>query len=289
MEKIYLSDAGPEVSAAIYSFWRWNSATNATSKKLEDIVHYNLELGVNTFDHSSLYGNGRIEELFGKSLKQGSFRREDLVLSYKVGKRTLAKGSYLVDHSASFINKSVNQALKALHTDYLDIFLLEENDPLFDVEETASALTELILNGKIRYVGVSNLNASQHRLLAAHLSHPIITNHIELNVLNHSAIDDGRLDFIKEQYSKPLAWAPLAGGRILSGKDAKAVKLRKALQLISKKYDANIEQIAVAWLYRLGALPIIGSPDKKRIANAASAYNIQLSREDWYTLYNATI
>jgi predicted oxidoreductase len=86
-----------------------------------------------------------------------------------------------------------------------------------------------------------------------------------------------------------LAWAPLAGGRILTGKDRKAVKVRKVLTAIAKKHDANIEQIAVAWLYKLGALPIIGSPDKNRIKNAASAYAINLSREDWYVIYNATI
>lgn len=97
------------------------------------------------------------------------------------------------------------------------------------------------------------------------------------------------MDFIKEQYSKPLAFSPLADGKILTGKDKKAIKVRKVLQAIGKKYNANVEQVAVAWLYKLGALPIIGSPDKKRIKNAASAYTIQLSREEWYQLYNATI
>jgi predicted oxidoreductase len=126
-------------------------------------------------------------------------------------------------------------------------------------------------------------------LLASHLTHPIVTNHIELSVLQNYAINDGRLDFIKEQYSKPLAWAPLAGGRILSGKDKKALRVRKVLQELGKKHDANIEQIAVAWLYKLDALPIIGSPDKKRIRNAASAYSIKLTKEDWYKVYNAAL
>ncbi len=289
MEKIYISDSGPEVSAAIYSFWRWNTTALTAAKKVEDIINYNLELGVNTFDHSDQYGNGKIEELFGKAIQAKSFKREDIVISSKSGIRNAGKENTVIDHSAKHIRQSVDASLKKLKTDYLDIFLLENNDPLFNVEETASVLTELVLNGKIKFIGVSNFNASQHRLLAAHLSHPIVTNHIELSLLQTTAITDGRLDFIKEQYSKPLAWAPLAGGSILNGKEKKAVKVRKVLQEVSKNYTGNIEQTAVAWLYKLGALPIIGSPDKKRIKNAASAYAIDLTREDWYKLYNATI
>ena len=289
MEKIFISDSGPEISAAIYGFWRWNAPALTSIKKVEDIINYNLELGVNTFDHSDNYSNGKIEELFGDAIKAKSFNREDIVISAKAGIRSIANTKQKqFDLSPSYIKKSVDETLKRLKTDYIDIFLLEEFDPLINAEETASALTELIVKGKIKYIGVSNFNVFQHRLLASRLSRPIITNHIELNVLNTTAIDDGRLDFIKEQYSKPMAWAPLAGGRVLNGKDKKAIKIRKTLSEIGKKYDANVEQTAVAWLYKLGALPIIGSPDKKRIKNAASAYSINLSHEDWYKIYNAT-
>jgi predicted oxidoreductase len=287
MEKIYISDSGPEVSAAIYGFWRWNTPSLVSEKKISAIINYNLELGVNTFDHSDQYGDGKVQELFGKAVQSKSFKRAEVVLSTKAGIRNAGKGNFVTDHSEKHILASVDASLKKLKTDYIDIFLLEGNDPLFNVEETASALSQLVLNGKIRFIGVSNVNASQHRLLAAHLSNPIITNHIELSLLQTSAIDDGRLDFIKEQYSKPLAWAPLAGGRILSGKDRKALKVRKVLNEIARQHGANIEQVAVAWLYKLGALPIIGSPDKKRIKNAASAYSIDLSREEWYRLYNS--
>ncbi|MEO6301812.1 MAG: aldo/keto reductase [Bacteroidia bacterium] len=291
MEKIYISESGPEVSAAIYSFWRYNTPAFANQKKIEDIVNYNLELGVNTFDHSDNYSEGKIEELFGKAISSSSIKREDVIISTKAGIRKFTaknkKGNYF-DLSPEHVTKSVNDSLKRLKTDYIDIFLLEHYDPLYNAEETASALTKLLLSGKIKFIGVSDFNVFQHRLLASHLPQPIITNHLELNLLQTSAIDDGRLDFIKEQYSKPMAYAPLAGGRILNGKDTKAVKVRKALTEVSKKYNINIEQTAVAWLHKLGALPIIGSPDKKRIKNAATAFSIKLTNEDWYHLYNAT-
>ncbi len=292
MEKIYISESGPEISAAIYGFWRWNTPSLSSIKKIEDIVNYNLELGVNTFDHSDQYGNGKIEELFGKAIKGKSFKREDIIISAKVGIKSIGNGKEKqYDLSPEYIRKSLHETLKRLQTDYIDIFLLEHFDYLMDDgEESASAseLTELVYNGKIRHIGVANFNVFQHRLLASRLIQPIVTNHIELNVLNTNAIDDGRLDFIKEQYSKPMAWAPLAGGRVLNGKDKKAIKVRRVLTEIGKKYNANVEQTAVAWLYKLGALPIIGSPDKKRIKNAASAYSIKLSNEDWYRIFNAT-
>lgn len=290
MEKVYISESGPEVSAAIYGFWRWSDLGSNSVKKVEEIINYNLELGVNTFDHSDHYGDGKIEEIFGKAIQDKSFKRENIVISTKCGIRKSAKieNATYYDLSPEHITKSVNASLKKLKTDYIDIFLLEHADPLFNAEETASALTELIVSGKIKHVGISNFNVFQHQLLASRLSVPIITNHIELSLLQTKAIDDGRLDFIKEQYSKPMAWAPLAGGRILTGKDRIAVEVRKVLHKIAKTHSANIEQIAVAWLYKLGALPIIGSLDKKRIKNAASAYNIKLNTEEWYALYNAS-
>ena len=291
MEKLYISESGPEVSAAIYGFWRFTTPALTTQKKVEEIVNYNLELVINTFDHSNNYAAGKIEELFGKVIASGSIHREDIIISTKAGIRNFSdkknKGVYF-DLSPKHLIKSVDESLKRLRTDYIDIFLLEHYDPLYHVEETASALLQLLRSGKIKHIGVSNFNVFQHRLLASYLSQPIITNHIELNLLQSKAIDDGRLDFIKEQRSKPMAFAPLAGGKILSGKDKHTLNVRKTLIEISKKHNANVEQIAVAWLYKLGALPIIGSPDKKRIKNAASAYTINLSKEEWYQLYNAS-
>lgn len=289
MEKIYISESGPEVSASIYGFWRYTTAALANQKKIEEIINYNLELGVNTFDHSDNYSEGKIEELFGKAISSSSIKREDVIISTKAGiRKSSDKKTEYYDLSAQHITKSVNDSLKRLQTDYIDIFLLEHYDPLYNVEETASALTKLLLSGKIKFIGVSNFNVFQHRLLASLLPQPIITNHLELNLLQTNAIDDGRLDFIKEQHSKPMAYAPLAGGRILNGKDKKAIKVRKALTEVAKKYNINIEQAAVAWLHKLGAIPIIGSPDKKRIKNAATAFSIKLTNEDWYQLYNST-
>jgi predicted oxidoreductase len=286
MKKVSLSDSGPKVSEAIYGFWRWTDEGAVTTAQIEKTVNLCLELGINTFDHADVYGDNTIEEHFGKIIKNKSFKREDIVLFSKCGIRTSQDKSFTYyDNSRDHIINSINGSLKRLKTDYLDIFLLHQSDLLADPEETAMALAEVVTSGKAKHIGVTNFTVFQHQLLASYLRIPIVTNHIELNLMNTSAIEDGRIDFIKQSFSKPLAWAPLAGGKILNGTDEKAIKLRAKLEDIGKKYDANIEQTAVAWLMKLGTLPIIGSLSETRIRNGASASDIKLSREDWYEIY----
>ena len=284
MKNAYLSDSGPKVSEAIYGFWRWKVKGSETITEIEKIVNLCLELGINTFDHADIYGDYSIEKYFGDVIKKKSFNRESIVLFSKCGIRTSDKGFTYFDTSADYIVSSVDNSLKRLSTDYLDVFLLHHFDHLSDLETTAKALMQLIKQGKIRSVGVSNFSVFQHRQLASYLSVPIVTNHLELNLLNISAIEDGRVDFIKQNFSKPLAWAPLAGGKILNGLDNKSQLLREKLTEIAVKHHVNIEQVAVAWLIQLGTLPIIGSLNEERIRNAATAVDIKLSQQDWYEL-----
>ncbi len=288
MKKVYLSDSGPKVSEAIYGFWRWENLEN-TTQQMEQIVNLCLELGINTFDHADIYGDGSVEEHFGKIISNKSFKREDIVLFSKCGirKSTNGKVTYF-DNSRDYIVESVNSSLKKLQTDYLDIFLLNQWDLLADPEQTAMALAEIVNSGKVKHIGVANFTAFQHQLLASYLTVPIVTNHIELNLMNISAIEDGRLDLIKQSFSKPLAWAPLAGGEILDGHNGKSAIIKAKLEAIGEKYNANVEQVAVAWLMQLGTLPIIGSLSEARIRNAASASEIKLEREDWYDIYQVS-
>lgn len=286
MKNVYLSDSGPKVSEAIYGFWRWKDEGNVTINKIDKVVNLCIDLGINTFDHADVYGNFSIEKYFGKVIKNKSFRRDNIVLFSKGGISTSEKGFTYYDTSADHIIEIVNNSLRHLNTDYLDVFLLHHIDYLSDLETTAKALMQLVKQGKVKSIGVSNFNVFQHQQLASYLSVPIVTNHLELNLLNISGIEDGRVDFIKQQFSKPLAWAPLAGGKILNGLDPKSELLRAKLGEIGLKYNANVEQIAVAWLMQLGTLPIIGSLNEDRIRNAATASEIRLSNEDWYELYH---
>ena len=293
MTKIYLSDSGPKVSPAIYGFWRWEDTGETGIAAMEKIVNYCLEIGINTFDHADTYGGYQCEELFGNILKKRSFKREDVVLFTKCGinnphpNRPDIRVRY-ADTSAKHILKSIDSSLQKLRTDYVDIFLLDQLDPLSDLEETALTLERLRGSGKIRNIGVANFSVFQHQLLASYLHVPIVTNHIELNLLNTTALDNGQLDYIKQRYMRPLTAAPLAGGRIENGTDPLAVRVHYKLEELSKKYNAHIESIAVAWLVKLGALPLVGTTSEQRMKNIVNAFDLDLDRQDWYDLYHAS-
>ncbi|MGF2413204.1 aldo/keto reductase [Ferruginibacter sp.] len=293
MDKIYLSDAGPKVSPAIYGFWRWSTEVDNTVETMEKIVNLCLELGINTFDHADVYGSWKSEEVFGKVLAQRSFKREDIVLFTKCGLNIPNPGNpdIRIKHyntSKEHIVQSVDNSLRKLKTDYIDIFLLDHLDPVSNLEETALQLDQLRSSGKIKNIGVANFTVFQHQLLASYLRTPIVTNHIELNLLNTAALDNGQLDYIKQKYMRPLVSAPLAGGRIETGTDKLAIRVHQKLEDIGKKYGANVESTAVAWLIKLGALPIIGTTNEQRIRNIVNAFSVDLDRQDWYELYLAS-
>jgi predicted oxidoreductase len=290
MKKVFLSDSGPETSSAIYSFWRWQNEADLKVDKLKDIIQFSIDLGINAFDISPIYGKGQLEELFGKAIQELGIKRSDLVLFSKIGvRKELADGSIEYrELTEKSIKEQIDLTLKNLNSDYLDVLLIHDYDPLMNIDAVASTLTSHQIRGKVKHVGVSNFNVQQHKLFSSRLSNEVVTNHFELNLLNTQALEDGRIDFIKENYSKPMAFGPLADGRILNGEDDLAISVRESLQVVAEKYNSNIEQVAVAWIYKLGALPIIGSLNKERIRNAATANEIQLTHADWHYIYDAT-
>jgi predicted oxidoreductase len=292
MEKIYLSDSGPKVSPAVYGFYRWING-DLSQTKMETIIKLCLELGINTFDHADIYGGYECEELFGQVIKSKSIKREDIVLFTKCGIRLPhpSRPEIRVKHydtSRAHILKSLENSLRNLRTDYIDIFLLNQLDPLSNLEETALTLHKLRESGKVKNIGVVNFSVFQHQLLSAYLRIPVVTNHIELNLLNTTAFDNGQIDYIKQKYMRPLATAPLAEGRIANSIDKRPLLIRRKLEELAPKYNASIESIAVAWIVKLGALPLIGTTDEKRIRNIASAFEIDLDKQDWYELYEAS-
>ena len=290
MKKVFLSDSGPETSSAIYSFWRWENEEQLDKEKIKEIISFTLSLGINAFDISPIYGKGKLEELFGIALSELNIEREKIVLFSKIGVRLPQEDGSV--HYKELTEKSIKEqielSLQRLNSTYLDVLLIHDFDPLMNIDAVASTLTSLQLRGKVKHIGVSNFNVQQHKLLASRLSNEVVTNHFELNLLNTKALEDGRIDFIKENYSKPMAFGPLADGRILNSNDQLAISVRKSLEVIAAKYNSNIEQISVAWIYKLGALPIIGSLNKERIQNAATASDIQLTHADWHFIYDST-
>jgi predicted oxidoreductase len=289
MEKIYLSDSGPKVSPAVYGFYRWKG-NYVNEDKMEQMMNLCLELDINTFDHGDTYGDYTCEEIFGNVLKRSGIKRESIVLFTKCGINIPhpARPDYRVKHydtSREHITNSLENSLRNLRTDYIDVFLLNQLDPLSNLEETALTLEKLKDSGKIKNVGVVNFSVFQHQLLSSYLRIPIVTNHIELNLLNTSAFDNGQVDYIKQKYMRPLATSPLAEGKIANSNEKIPLRLRGKLEEFAGKYNSHFESVAIAWLVKLGALPLIGTTDELRIRNIAEAFKINLDQQDWYELY----
>lgn len=291
MNKIYLSDSGPKVSPAIYGFHRWDEGY-VNESNISKIFDRCLELGINTFDHADTYGGYTCEKVFGKVLTASGIKREEVVLFSQCGTNVPHpnRPEYHIRHfntSATHIRNSVERSLNNLQTDYIDLFMLNQLDPISDLEETAIALQQLKNAGKIRNIGVVGFSVFQHQLLSSRLRSPIVSNHIELNLLNTVAFDNGQIDYMKQRYMRPLALSPLAEGRIADSLEPKAVKLRELLVYLSAKYQSDIESIAVAWVTRLGALPLVGTLSELRISKIVNAFSIELDQQDWYALYEA--
>ena len=289
MEKIYLSDSGPKVSPAVYGFYRWKG-NYVNEEKMEQMMNLCLELDINTFDHGDTYGDYTCEEIFGNVFKRSGIKRESIVLFTKCGINVPhpARPDYRVKHydtSREHITNSLENSLRNLRTDYIDVFLLNQLDPLSNLEETALTLEKLKDSGKIKNVGVVNFSVFQHQLLSSYLRIPIVTNHIELNLLNTSAFDNGQVDYIKQKYMRPLATSPLAEGKIANSNEKIPLRIRGKLEEFAGKYNSHFESVAIAWLVKLGALPLIGTTDELRIRNIAEAFKINLDRQDWYELY----
>ncbi len=289
MEKIYLSDSGPKVSPAVYGFYRW-TGSYVNEDKMEKILNLCLELDINTFDHGDTYGDYMCEEVFGNVLKRSGIKRESIVLFTKCGINIPHEShpDYRVKHydtSKEHILNSLENSLRKLRTDYIDVFLLNQLDPLSNLEETALTLEKLKDSGKIKNVGVVNFSVFQHQLLSSYLRIPIVTNHIDLNLLNTSAFDNGQVDYIKQKYMRPLATSPLAQGKIANSNEKVPLRIRGKLEEFAVRYNSHFESVAIAWLVKLGALPLIGTVDEERIRNIVGAFKINLDRQDWYELY----
>lgn len=286
MEKIFLSDSGPKVSSAIYSLWRWEQMTEIDEVEAKRIFSMCLKMGINTFEFSALAKNDRIHQLFFETVSENNFDRKDLVIFAKFGKEMSAEGFEIIDQSRDTLISQVRDFLTKTGKEYLDILLLDGLDLITEIEEIATTLNYFVHSGVAKHIGVANFSSSQYKLLSKALELPIVTNHLEFNLLNPAAIFDGRLDGIKENYGKALVWAPLAGGDILEGINGDTIAIRSILTEIAQELNTNVEQVAVAWLLNLGMLPVIGSPVEERIKNVAAATSVRLNHQQWYRLFN---
>ncbi len=187
------------------------------------------------------------------------------------------------DTSAAHIAASVDHSLQLMATDYIDLLLIHRPDPLMDHRETGAALDAAVASGKVGSVGVSNFKPHDWNLLQSAMQTPLVTNQIEISVLETSAFTNGDLAFLQERDVPAMAWSPLAGGALFSGDNP------KLLALLGTIGDGDSAAAAVAWLLAHPAriLPVLGTNNLSRIQALDAACGIAMDRETWFEIYEA--
>ena len=272
-------------------------------QRMNHYLHTALEMGVNFFDHADIYGGGKSEEIFGKTMKNDkTLHREDMIIQSKCGIRS---GHY--DLSKNYILESVDNILKRLQMEYLDILLLHRPDALVDPEEVAEAFDALEKSGKVRNFGVSNHKPMQIELLKKYVKQPLVINQMqfsipvsnmiangmEVNMETAGSIDrDGSvLDYCRLNDVTIQAWSPFQmpgwKGCFLGAEEY--ADLNRKITEIANAYQVSETTIATAWILRhpAGMQVIAGTTNEERLKEIVQACTVELSREEWYQLYLA--
>lgn len=274
--------------------------------QIEKLINTALEYGINAINLTDLYSGGRCEELFGEVLERNPRLRGEFLLQTKCGIRLDGSMKYY-DFSKKYIIDSVDETLKRLKTGYIDCLFLGRPDALMEPEEVAAAFDTLHKSGKVIEFGVSDINPMTISLLRDYLNVPIVANQMQMscaftpaidanlnvNIKNDSAnmreggiLEFCRMNNIVIQAYSPLQYGDLEGNFIGS---SKYPKLNEVLNRIAKEKEVSPSAVALAWIFRYpGKIQaIIGTTKPDRIREAVQAPDIELTRSEWYEIYQA--
>lgn len=290
-----ISPVGPFFSPMVQGYWRLDDWQMTPQQRLS-FLKAHIDLGVTTVDHADIYGDYRCETLFGQALKIDPSVRDDIQVVSKCDIKLVSEAApnrkiNHYDTSYRHILESVDNSLSRLGVEKLDVLLIHRPDALMDADEVAEAFTTLRHHGKVAHFGVSNFTPAQFDLLQSRWDESLVTNQVEINPLRFDVVHDGTLDQLQRLRIKPMAWSCLAGGEMFNGESEQAVRVRDTLHAIGEELGgATIDQVIYAWVMRHPSqpLPIIGSGNIERVKAAKAAYDLKLTREQWYRIWVAS-
>jgi predicted oxidoreductase len=282
------------LSPVVAGCWRLHERGWSVEQRLGWIEQC-VELGVTSFDHADIYGGHTAEGLFGEALRRAPALRQRLQLVGKCGIVLRSPGRERLrvkhyDSSAAHIRASVERSLRELATDHLDLLLLHRPDLLMQPEEVAETFRALRREGKVLAFGVSNHSPAQFALL--HRQHPLVTNQIELSPLRMAALADGTLEQALELGLRPMIWSPLARGRLFDPEgDAQVQRVRAVLEAQGRARGVSAATMAYAWILRHPSrpIPVAGTKRIEALREAVAALDVELSAEDWYEVWQASM
>lgn len=307
--------SGINLSAFSLGLWH-NFGSCDNYDNMVDMITTSFDLGITHFDLANNYGPypGSAEENFGKILKNElSPYRDEIIISTKAG-YGMWPGPYGDHGSRKYLIASLDQSLKRMGLDYVDIFYHHRPDPETPIEETAAALDQIVRSGKALYVGVSNYNAEQTKELSKimkSLGTPLLIHQPRYNMFERW-IENGLQDVLDEEGIGSISFCPLAQGMLTNKyihgipKDSRAAKsspfltpdrinediISKVVKLneIAENRGQSLAQMACAWNLRGGRLTSVllgASRPSQIIENVGALSNLDFTQDELDAIENA--
>lgn len=262
-------------------------------------IHRAIELGINFLDTADMYGPGQNEKLVGQAIKN---RRDQVIVATKFGVVRGEDGSFLgVNGHPDYVKQACDASLARLGVDYIDLYYQHRVDPNVPIEETIGAMSELVQEGKVRYLGMSEV--APQTIRRAHTVHEITAIQTEYSLWSRD-VEDEILPVIRELGIGFVAYSPLGRG-FLTGqiqtfedlaKDdyrrfsprfqgenfTKNLDLVNQIKELAREKDCQPSQLALAWILSQGddIVPIPGTKQIQYLEENIGALKIQLSKED---------
>ncbi|MFI2743544.1 aldo/keto reductase [Zhouia sp. PK063] len=268
-------------------------------------IHKSLELGGNFLDTADLYGPFTNERLLAKAIKG---KRNEYIIATKFGWEIddHEKVTWAINGKKDYVKKSVERSLKNLNTDYIDLYYMHRLDKNTPIEETVEAMSDLVKEGKVGYIGLSEV--SSETIKRAHAIHPVTAVQSEYSLFERTSEERGVLATLNKLGIGFVAYSPLGRG-FLSGKIKsindlpendfrraiprfqeahfyKNVELVEAIEAMAKDKNITSSQLAIAWIMNKGILPIPGTKRRKYVKQNIAATSIELSIADMQKLDN---
>jgi predicted oxidoreductase len=263
---------------------------NLTTAEMEHLMHICIENQITTFDHADIYGNYTTEAEFGKAFAQSKIDRKNIQLISKCGiQHTNGRNNPIkhYNYSKEYILWSVENSLKNLQTDYLDVLLLHRPSPLMIVDEIAEAVEKLKAEGKIIDFGLSNFTPSQTELIRQKIV--ISHNQVQFSATHHEAMLDGSFDYMQLHGIRPMSWNPL--GTVFREDIEQTRRLKKLLAQLVDKYHLGADTILLAWILKHPAqvIPVAGTVNIARIQALMKAVDMNLDQLDWFAIWTESM
>jgi len=277
-----------EIIAGTMNWGVWDKKLN--TKEMIHLINICIENKITTFDHADIYGGYTTEAQFGKAFGESKISREKLQLISKCGiQHTEGRNNKIkhYDYSKEYIIWSVENSLKNLQTDYLDVLLLHRPSPLMVADEIADAVEKLKSDGKIIDFGLSNFTTSQTELIRSKTE--VSYNQIQFSATHYEAMLDGSLDYMQTHDIRPMSWNPL--GTVFREDIEQTRRLKKLLVQLVEKYGVGSDTILLSWVLKHPSkvIPVAGTVNIARIQALMKAVELPLDNLDWFAIWTESM